>query len=90
MSRRLLSDKEALTPIACVVASLILLATTWTLMVGGWPTLAAIVSLVSLPIALLGLASTAWVMVRLLEAFAEIRRERAELERQGQDGGKTP
>jgi hypothetical protein len=88
MSRPLLSDKEALTPIACAVASLILLATTWTLMVGGWPTLAAIVSLVSLPIALLGLASTAWVMVRMLEAFAQIRRERAELERQ--DGGKTP
>lgn len=88
MSRPLLTDKEALTPLACTVASLILLATTWTLMAGGWPTLAAIVALVSLPLGLLGLASTAWVFVRLLEALAEIRKERAGVDaQQAQDDG---
>jgi TRAP-type C4-dicarboxylate transport system permease small subunit len=89
MSRPVLTDRDALVPVAALLVSLILLVTTVTLMAGGWRTLAAAVALASLPVATFGVASTAWVLLRMLEAMAELRKQRAELERQQevQDGG---
>lgn len=76
MSGRPLTDREALLPVAALLAELILMAATGTLLLGGWRTLAGYVALVGLPVAGIGLASTVWVLIRMLEAMADIRRQR--------------
>lgn len=75
-----MTDRELLTPVAVLVVSLILLATTATLMVAGWHTLAALVALVGLPVSVFGVASTVRVFFRLLERMAELREQKRQAE----------
>lgn len=77
---RPLTDREALTPVAVLLAELILLAATGTLLLGGWRTLAGVVALASLPLAVFGVWVTWRVFFRMLPAMAEVRRQRAEAE----------
>lgn len=83
---RPLTDREALLPVAALLAELILMAATGTLLLGGWRTVAGYVALVGLPVAVFGVASTLWVLVRMLEAMAEIRRQRAKVEAEAERG----
>lgn len=77
---RPLTDREALTPVAVLLAELILLAATGTLLLGGWRTLAGLVALASLPLAVYGVWVTWRLLPRLLVAMVEVRRQRAKAE----------
>jgi hypothetical protein len=84
---RRISDRAALTPIACLIAVWTLAGAVCALRWAGLETPAVVVAYVALPVAAVGMVSTVWVFARYLEATAEIPRQRAELEAEQPSGG---
>jgi hypothetical protein len=76
-------SRALLMPAAAVLASLTLLAVTATFVVAGWQTLAAATALAGLPIAVIGLASSAWVFVLGWQALADARHQLGRLRAEG-------
>ncbi|GAA4439692.1 hypothetical protein [Phytohabitans houttuyneae] len=85
--RRPYSDRYAAAIGASMIACWILAGCATALRVAGWHTLAGIVGLATLPIAVFGVAATGWLFPKFVAAMAAVRRERAEAEKSaGGDG----
>jgi hypothetical protein len=84
--------RDAVIPIAALVAALTLLAVTHHLLADGKRAEAVVVAVPGLLLALLAAGLSLRLLLRAVEEWARLRRQRAELERQRdvRDGGETP